>query len=576
MPQTDHKEKPTKIPAIDDAESEFQIPAGGENLGVESSLKSDPKDSGAPDPETGEASEKDLPLSDDDDPKPEVKINLTPENFKLVITDTSEETTEIIANTDYHAFFIKDKIASSCLDKFNEATEDLWLGETARSDSVTPSQNSSRIFLPLVERLRNKSPNTKVIFTVKKKTATEQSVRTRQYINILCDRLNLSSRDKEMIACAGHIHAMAKIGHPHRPHSNFRLSPETKARLSGCFDENSVIIKILRSMYCSLKSEEARRPSLELMGANILTIVDLFCDTVHDEEYLDAETLGIISRELTNLAGKLILKEVVEAFSPIPGTESQNTGSAEKPIRIIIYSDRPTQIYPLKVRLKNGGMRAMAADSLESLATICKRGLPDVLILRINSNPNVVVKAMQFLSGKGIDIGAIPTFLLVKSSIISRLASLIKIGIEDIIDINTDLDVLILKIRKAQTNSELTSKAPHSAAAQQSGSRGNLCEMNLIDLLQALGPSRRTTRITVKKANASSESLTIYLAQGSIIFAELGDLKGETAIHKALGWADGTWAIEQITPDDLPEPNNDLPNEAILMEGCRLLDESSR
>ena len=33
---------------------------------------------------------------------------------------------------------------------------------------------------------------------------------------------------------------------------------------------------------------------------------------------------------------------------------------------------------------------------------------------------------------------------------------------------------------------------------------------------------------------------------------------------------------EPVPADELPEPNNELPNESILMEGCRLLDEGLR
>jgi len=576
MSETEKKKKTADRIARNDADSEMELEAGADNSIPENVSADNVDEPETPDLATIEANSIDLPISMDNDPKPEVKINLTPENFKLIITDSAENTTEVIANIDYHAFFIKDKIAGACLDKFGEATEDLWLGDMPRADLGTPPPNSPRIFPPLVERLRNKSPDTKVIFTIKHKTALEQSVRIRQYINILCDRLNLSGRDKDIIACAGYIHTLAKLGLERRSKNQFKLTPDIKVTLLECFNENSVIIKMLRSMYRSLQSINDQSPSLELIGANILTITDLFCDTIPDEEYLDTDTHEVISREMDKLAGKLLLKEVVEAFRAIFGVEPRINGMPQKPFQIIVYSDRVNQIYSFKTRLKNEGMWVMVTDSLESLTSICRRGLPDILVMRINSTPNVVVKAIQHLTEKGIDIGAIPTFLMVKSSIIAQLAPLLKIGIEDILDIETDPDVLVLKIRKIQAHSDQLVRPESVAATQQSGSRGNLCEMNLIDLLQALGPSRRTSRITVKNESAAAEVLTIYLNQGSIIFAELGKLKGEAAIHKALGWTDGTWVVEQISPDNLPEPNNALPNEAILMEGCRLLDENAR
>jgi hypothetical protein len=58
--------------------------------------------------------------------------------------------------------------------------------------------------------------------------------------------------------------------------------------------------------------------------------------------------------------------------------------------------------------------------------------------------------------------------------------------------------------------------------------------------------------------------------------AELGARAGVEAIYRAIAWDSGTWAIEQIDESELPEPNVHQSNEAILMEGCRLLDESRR
>ena len=53
----------------------------------------------------------------------------------------------------------------------------------------------------------------------------------------------------------------------------------------------------------------------------------------------------------------------------------------------------------------------------------------------------------------------------------------------------------------------------------------------------------------------------------------MDDLRGSEAIYDGLSWAAGSWTIEPIAPDELPEPNVTDSNESILMEGCRLLDE---
>jgi hypothetical protein len=149
-------------------------------------------------------------------------------------------------------------------------------------------------------------------------------------------------------------------------------------------------------------------------------------------------------------------------------------------------------------------------------------------------------------------------------------------GIRDIIDIDGEINDFLLRIKKIRTVRGPSEKNENGSDEGKSGSRGNLTDMNIIDLLQAMGPSRRTCRITVSQDDKSQNSLIMYLFQGNITFAQLGDLCGEKAIHRALAWQEGTWVVEQIGETDLPEPNNDLSNEAILMEGCRLLDESAK
>ena len=97
--------------------------------------------------------------------------------------------------------------------------------------------------------------------------------------------------------------------------------------------------------------------------------------------------------------------------------------------------------------------------------------------------------------------------------------------------------------------------------------------MNLIDLLQAMGPSRRTVRIVI---NSDEQELIIYLDEGAIVYAKCDELEGAEAVYEGLSWKDGTWSAQPVSPSSIPEANNDYSNESILMEGCRLLDERTR
>jgi hypothetical protein len=63
------------------------------------------------------------------------------------------------------------------------------------------------------------------------------------------------------------------------------------------------------------------------------------------------------------------------------------------------------------------------------------------------------------------------------------------------------------------------------------------------------------------------------LENGQLINGICGKLKGSDAICRVITWEeDGEYSVEPV--DAFPEPNIAQPLESILMEGCRILDES--
>jgi DNA-binding response OmpR family regulator len=500
---------------------------------------------------------------------------LTREGFDLLIADPSPAAADVVANTDFHALFVTDEATTACLDKYSEATSGLWQEESPRRRAAKPRQESTELSSPLLDRLEGKTPHTKVLFTLKKQVQADLYLRFKSYVGRMCDRLDLPPHDKRLVTAAGELHNLAKFRHPGHYPNGFQGMLRAATKSLQVLNEQPDIVRILRLMYGNLEQAGTSAASSEVLGANILTVVDLFCDTLYADEHLNRTTLYSIERELSSLVGKLFRKDVVSALTLELREDVARRAVDEKPNRVVIYSDRMDRIYPLQARLRNEDFRATTIDSAEAFVGICKRELPDMIVVRLHSSPGDVVKTLHYLLREGIDVSRIPAFLLVKASAVHRLTSLLELGIEDIIDLDGSLDVLVLKMKKVRTRLE-TATTPEEPTASHSGSRGTLSDMSLVDLLQALGPSQRTARVTVTPEEPESDPLLVYLAKGNITFAQLGELVGETAIYRAIGWENGTWAIEQVTEADLPEPNNELSNDSLLMEGCRLLDEGTR
>jgi DNA-binding response OmpR family regulator len=507
---------------------------------------------------------------------PVVSVILTADGFDMLLTDSSEDAVDIVANTDYYSLFIKDQTVSSCLDKYSEAISAVSEEETPLPSASRSIQENPEFYLPLTKRLWEKSPHAKVILTAKKKIPAGLYPMSKKYLVRLCARLDLPVHDRVLINGAGEIHNLLKFRHPDHSSGGFKSIADTGAKCLPLLNKEPILVRMLRSMYCNLERKDAAKPSLELIGANILTIIDLLCDTPCFEDSLTRDKCMILRGELGKLTGKLLLKEVVEALFAVLEEELPGREKCKRSNQIVVFSDRPDRFNPLMTRLKNESFQPIITETMESFVTTCKRLRPDIIIMRHQSLPHEIVKTLKFISSKGINVSSTPTFLLVKGIFVDHMAPLLETGIEDVIDLDGSIDLLMVKVKKIRTQLEKESKKAKEAVEPQSGSRGNLSDMNLIDLLQALGPSQRTARITVKSDDISSDPLLMYLSQGQITFATLGDLLGATAIHRALGWRNGTWLAEPIAEEMLPEPNNTLPNESILLEGCRLMDESSR
>jgi DNA-binding response OmpR family regulator len=100
---------------------------------------------------------------------------------------------------------------------------------------------------------------------------------------------------------------------------------------------------------------------------------------------------------------------------------------------------------------------------------------------------------------------------------------------------------------------------------------GGLSQLPLPDLLQILAMNRRTGRLTV---NNGAEKGEIQLTNGAPVNARVGDIEGEKALFRLVGWREGTFAFTP-GPASLRAPVQ-RSMEDVLLEGMRQSDERER
>src|ERR1700686_1492213 len=101
--------------------------------------------------------------------------------------------------------------------------------------------------------------------------------------------------------------------------------------------------------------------------------------------------------------------------------------------------------------------------------------------------------------------------------------------------------------------------------------RGNLSQMNVIDLMQSLEMGRKSCQLTMTK---DGEKCEVFFAEGQVKHATYGSLVGDEAVFKVLRWTGGNFELNFEGKTE--ETTTQLNTQGLLMEGLRLLDESQR
>ena len=101
--------------------------------------------------------------------------------------------------------------------------------------------------------------------------------------------------------------------------------------------------------------------------------------------------------------------------------------------------------------------------------------------------------------------------------------------------------------------------------------RGNLSQMNVIDLMQSLEMGRKSCQLSLSNEGDKCE---VFFAEGQVKHATYGELVGDPAVFKVLRWTGGNFQLDFEGKTD--KETTQLNTQGLLMEGLRLLDESQR
>ncbi|HEX8792733.1 MAG TPA: response regulator [Polyangiaceae bacterium] len=245
--------------------------------------------------------------------------------------------------------------------------------------------------------------------------------------------------------------------------------------------------------------------------------------------------------------------------------------------KLLLVDADPRSVRVLEVSLKKAGYSVTTAtDGLDALAKI--ESLTPDLVLSDTRLPKLDGYTLVRKLKERTEWSQIPiVFLTSQKSIEDKIRGL-ELGVEDYLTKPIFVRELIARVnlllaRRTQENIA-TSRSTLTGRTRFSGSTQ---DMAVVDLLQTFEVSRKSGAVHLRGGGGQERSGHeghIYFRDGKVVDAELGRLRGEEAIYRALIWNEASFEVEfkQVANEDVIGGST----QAILMEGMRRVDEWGR
>lgn len=239
--------------------------------------------------------------------------------------------------------------------------------------------------------------------------------------------------------------------------------------------------------------------------------------------------------------------------------------------KLLLVDADPRSVRVLEVSLKKAGYSVTTAgDGLDALAKI--ESLTPDLVLTDTRLPKLDGYTLVRKLKERVEWSAIPiVFLTSQKSIEDKIRGL-ELGVEDYLTKPIFVRELIARVNlllAKRTQENIAASKP--ANAGRTHFSGSTQDMAVVDLLQTFEVSRKSGVVHLR---GNAHEAHIYFKDGKVIDAELGALRGEEAIYRALIWNEASFEVEfkAVTGEDVIGGST----QAILMEGMRRVDEWGR
>lgn len=236
--------------------------------------------------------------------------------------------------------------------------------------------------------------------------------------------------------------------------------------------------------------------------------------------------------------------------------------------QILLVDADPSSRRVLEVSLRSAGFNVTVAESAESALAKLEHSTPE-LVLSDTHLPGVdgfeLVRRMRAMP----EMSAVPVVFVTEQGALEEKLRGLELGVDDYLakpifvrEVVTRVHMLLARRNKQRIAAESLARTRFSGALE---------DVAVVDLLQTIEVSQKSGVATVVQGKREAK---LFFRQGRLVDAEVGELRGEEAVYRAITWTRGTFDLE-FRDVDMPSAI-EAPTHVLLMEGLRRVDELGR
>ncbi len=279
-------------------------------------------------------------------------------------------------------------------------------------------------------------------------------------------------------------------------------------------------------------------------------------EAVEGEEGREMRTL------LRQAATRLASLDLVERYLRVI-EERHAAGDVGEVAQVLLVGGE--RAVDLAARLARTGIHPVVTRDLVDAQAMAERRPPSAVVVDEDAVPGHVE---HFARVAKLD-AALLLYVVTDQADATRTLGLLDAGVDDVFSPPHDFDLLAARVARA-----IASRSKVRAALRSRGGdfSATFEAFSFLDLAQALAHGFKSVRVELTRTSSGERGL-LFLERGRPVHAVAGDLVGPAAVYRIIGWEDdGEFSVHPES--DFPEPTIGESIESLLMEGCRLLDES--